>query len=74
LGRPPGDHVGVADGLDLLQPVAPGELIEGREQLVEGCHHLRWADPLAAAGEVHQVGKQLREGPISGAVDGGKGR
>jgi hypothetical protein len=31
LGEPRHDHVGVADGLDLLETVALGQLVEGAE-------------------------------------------
>ena len=44
LGQPADGHVGVADGLDLLQPVALGQPVEGGEQVVEDLHH-----PLRAA-------------------------
>jgi hypothetical protein len=50
LRQPAGHHVGVADGLDLLQPLASGELVEGREQLVEGGDH-----PLGAASWLPRV-------------------
>src|SRR5215217_7700454 len=58
VGQTPGHHVGVTDRLDLLQPVALGEPIEGREQVVEGLHDLLRGDLLAAAGEIHDVGEQ----------------
>ena len=58
VGQASGDHVGVADGLDLLQTLLLGEPVEDREQLIEGLHDLLWADPLAAPGEVHNVGEQ----------------
>ena len=35
LGQPADDHVGVADRLDLLEPVPLGERVEGAEDLVE---------------------------------------
>ena len=35
LGDPAGDHVGVADGLDLLQAVALRDGVEAQEDLVE---------------------------------------
>jgi hypothetical protein len=57
-GESAGDHVGVADGLDLLQPVTLGQLVERREQLVQDLHHLLGPAALAAPGEVHQVGEQ----------------
>ena len=60
LGQPAGDHVGVADGLDLLQPVALGEPVEAREQLVEGRTTCAGGS-LAAAGEAHHVGEQHRD-------------
>jgi hypothetical protein len=41
--------------------VAPGELVEGREQLVQDLHHLLGAALLAAPGEVDQVGEQHRD-------------
>jgi hypothetical protein len=61
LGQPAGGHVGIADGLDLLQPMAPGQLVEGREQLVQDLHHLLGAALLATPGEVDQVGEQHRD-------------
>ena len=51
-------HVGVTDGLDLLQAVPAGELVERREQLVQRLHDLRRADLPAPAGELHQVGEE----------------
>ena len=36
VGQAAGDHVGVADGLDLLQPLVPGQLAERREQMPAG--------------------------------------
>jgi hypothetical protein len=41
--------------------LALGEPVERREQLVEDCHHLRRAGPLAVPGEVHDVGEQHRD-------------
>lgn len=57
LGQPAGDHVGVADGLDLLQSVEFGEAVEGGEQLVERPHQLVGMDLLAGLREADQVGE-----------------
>ena len=35
LDQSAGDHVGVADGLDLLQPVLAGELVEAGEDAIQ---------------------------------------
>jgi hypothetical protein len=40
ISRVTGHHVGVADRLDLLQSSLPSVLVEDREQVVEGLHHL----------------------------------
>jgi hypothetical protein len=66
LGKPAGRHVGVADRLDLLQPLVLGDPVERGEQVVQGRHHLLRGDPLAVPGEVHQVGEQ--HGDVGEAV------
>ena len=53
-------HVGITDRLDLLQAVPPGQLVEHREEVVEGPHHLFGSDPRAAPGEVDHVGEHHR--------------
>jgi hypothetical protein len=63
LGQPPDDHVGITDGLDLLQPSVPAEPVEGREEVVEHLDHLLGGDPLAAAGEVDDVRHGVVEHP-----------
>jgi hypothetical protein len=35
VGKPKGDHVGIADGLDLLAAEAGREFVEGREDGIE---------------------------------------
>jgi hypothetical protein len=55
---PPGHHVGVADGLDLLQARGAGRAGRTLKQVVEALLDLLWAAALAAASEVHQVGEQ----------------
>jgi hypothetical protein len=40
-----GDHVAVADGLDLLERVAFRELVEVAEQAIEVANHLGGREP-----------------------------
>ena len=58
LGQPARDHVGVADGLDLLQTVPLGEGVERTEQVVEDLDDPLRGDPVAAPGEVDEVGEE----------------
>ncbi len=57
LAEPAGHHVGVADGLDLLQPVPLGELVEVREHLVQIAHHQARRHLLRQPREVDDVGE-----------------
>ena len=47
--NPAGDHVGVADRLDLLDAVLGGERVPAREHPVEQRHELRRGQPLGRA-------------------------
>jgi hypothetical protein len=51
-------HVGVADRLDLLQTALARELVEHREQIVQGRNDLFGRDSLGARGEVDYVGEE----------------
>ena len=55
-----GDHVAVADSLDLLEPVTLGQQIEVGEQAVEHAHHLGWLQSFRERGEVDHVREQDR--------------
>ena len=55
-----GDHVAVADRLDLLEPVPLGQLVEVAEQVVEIADHLGGREPLRPRREVDDVGEQDR--------------
>ena len=57
LGQPGDDHVGVADGLDLLQAEALGEEVERAEDLVEDPDHALGGRPLRERREVDHVGE-----------------
>jgi len=61
LGQPADHHVGVAHGLDLLQLVALGKGVQGREQVVQDLHDPLRGGLAAAPGEVDQVGEQHRD-------------
>ena len=58
LGQAADGHVGVADGLDLLQPVSLSQQVEGGEQVVEDLHDPLRGAAVAAPGEVHQVDEE----------------
>ena len=58
LGEAGSDHVGVADGLDLLHPEPERERVEGAEDLVEQSHDPNRLRPRHERGEVHDVGEQ----------------
>ena len=56
-----GDHVAIADGLDLLDPVPLRELVvEVTEQVIEVADHLGGCEPLRPGREVDHVGEQDR--------------
>ena len=57
-----GDHVGVADRLDLLEAVALGERVEVAEQSVEQADDLGRRQVLRPRREVDDVGEQDRRG------------
>ena len=57
-----GDHVAVADRLDLFDPVALGQEVEVREQVVEDADHLGRTQPVRQRREVDDVGEQDRRG------------
>jgi len=52
------DHVGVADRLDLLQPVLVRQPIEGGEHVVEQLHDLLRRQRGRERGELHDVGEE----------------
>ena len=52
------DHVGVADGLDLLEAVAFGELVAHREDAVQQIDDLGRREARRERGESHDVGEQ----------------
>ena len=54
------DHVGIADRLDLLDPVALGQEVEVREQVVEEADHLGRLQAVRQRREVDDVGEQDR--------------
>jgi hypothetical protein len=62
-------HVGVADGLDLLQAEFLGQLVEGGEDAVEHGEHLGRRHALGDVGEVHDVGEH--HGHVGEAVGDG---
>jgi hypothetical protein len=55
-----GDHVAIADRLDLLEAVALGKAVEVAEQVVEHADHLRRREALRPLREVHHVGEEDR--------------
>ena len=55
-----GDHVAVADRLDLLEPVPLRELVEVTEHVIEVADHRGGREPLRPGREVHHVGEQDR--------------
>lgn len=56
--QPPGHHVRVTDRLDLLEAVAFGELVEGREHAVQEHHDVARRETFGQRGEVDQIGEQ----------------
>jgi hypothetical protein len=52
------DHVAVADRLDLLDAVAVGDGVEGREQAIEDSHHLARVETTAHRREVDDVDEE----------------
>jgi hypothetical protein len=56
-----GHHVGVADGLDLLQAILLGQFVEAREDLVEHGENLLRRQAFGDPGEVHDVGEHHRD-------------
>ncbi len=58
VGNARGDHVGVADGLDLLEPVRSREVVEVAEEAIEQPDDLRGRKALGAWGEVDDVGEE----------------
>ena len=64
------DHVGVADGLDLLEPVLLGEQVEMREHLVQQRHHELGRHLLREPREVDDVGEHDRH--VREAVGNGR--
>ena len=59
LVRHAGDHhVGITDGLDLLEPMLPGQPVEAGEQLVEDLHHPPWFLGLCERREVDHVAEE----------------
>ena len=61
LGQPGHDHVGIADRLDLLEPVALGQPIEGAEDLVRDGHDAVRLGAFDERREVDDVGEQDRD-------------
>ena len=66
LGHAADDHVGVADRLDLLQPVALDEAVEDREDVVQDADQLVRRQRRRQPGELDDVGEQ--EGHVVEAV------
>ena len=58
--QPAGDHIGVADGLDLLHAVFFRQFVEGRKDPVEHGEYLLRGQAFGNAGEIHDVGKHDR--------------
>ena len=58
-----GDHVAIADGLDLLEPIPLGEVVEVTEQVIEVADHLGGRETLRPGREVDDVGEQDRGRP-----------
>ena len=57
-----GDHVAVADRLDLLEPVSLGQGVEVAEQVVEHADDLGRRQVLGMRREIDDVGEQDRRG------------
>ena len=55
-----GDHVAIADGLDLLEAVPLGEGVEVAEQVVEHPDHLGGRQVLSTRGEIDDVREEDR--------------
>ncbi len=60
-----GRHVGIADGLDLLEPMGEGEIIEIGEEPVQQRHHFGRFGAGGDPGEVHDVGEQHRHALVA---------
>ncbi len=58
IGCPAGDHVAVAEGLDLFQPVGGDELVEAAEEPVQQADDLLGVVRLGEPGEPHEIGEQ----------------
>ena len=58
-----GGHVAIADGLDLLEPVAFREVVEATEQVIEVADHFGGRETLRPGCEVDHVGEQDRGRP-----------
>jgi hypothetical protein len=58
-----GDHVAIADGLDLLEPVPLGKVVEMTEQMIEVADHLGGRETLRPRSEVDDVREQDRGRP-----------
>ena len=60
LRQPAGHHVGIADGLDLLEAELLDQAIETREHLIEKSHHLLGLELGGQGREPGDVGKEHR--------------